>query len=256
MTTTTTSVVPQFLAQYGKDAYVKGWADLWDRGGDYVDWDKGCPNPALEDTLLQQRSILGGPITLDEQGRWHRKKALVPGCGSGLDVLLLASFGYDAYGLEYSHSAVQTCKAQETRSRARGEYPVRDEEVGRGSVTFMQGDFFRDAWLEGIGLGRGDYDVIYDHSFFCALDPSLRPQWGQRKAQLLAPTGRLICLEFPRHQDPSEMGPPYTALSEDYIEHLSQPGLKRVAYWKPERTHANGFDAQGVIQDRVSIWCW
>lgn len=163
-TTATTSVVPQFLAQYGKDAYAKGWADLWERGGDYVDWDMGCPNPALEDTLLQHRSILGGPITLDEHGRRHRKKALVPGCGSGLDVLLLASFGYDAYGLEYSHSAVQTCKAQESRSKARDEYPVRDEDVGRGSVTFVQGDFFDDAWLEGLGLRQGEYDVIYDHS--------------------------------------------------------------------------------------------
>lgn len=167
-TTTTTSssssLVPQFLAQYGKDAYVKGWADLWERGGDYVDWDMGCPNPALEDTLLQYRSILGGPITLDEHGQRHRKKALVPGCGSGLDVLLLASLGYDAYGLEYSHSAVQTCKAEERRSRERDEYPVRDEDIGRGNVTFVQGDFFDDAWLEGLGLGRGGYDVIYDHS--------------------------------------------------------------------------------------------
>lgn len=52
------------------------------------------------------------------------------------------------------------------------------------------------------------------------------------------------------------MGPPYTALSEDYLEHLTQPGLQRVVYCKPDRTHANGIDAQNVIQDRISIWCW
>lgn len=161
---TTTISVPLFLAQYKDNNYVEGWAGLWDRGGDYLDWDKGVPNPALEDTLLQRHSILGGPIATDESGRRYRRKVLVPGCGRGVDVLLLASFGYDAYGLEYSHSAVQACKAEEKRSKAQDQYPVRDEEVGRGSVTFVQGDFFDDSWLTNSGLKRESFDMIYDHS--------------------------------------------------------------------------------------------
>lgn len=161
---TTTISVPKFLAQYKDNNYVKGWEALWERGGDYLDWDKGVPNPALEDTLIQRDSILGGPIIKDKHGRQSKKKVLVPGCGRGVDVLLLASFGYDAFGLEYSHGAVQACKAEEARSKARGEYPVHDEEVGTGNVTFVQGDFFDESWLGRLGLGWGSYDVIYDHS--------------------------------------------------------------------------------------------
>lgn len=65
------------------------------------------------------------------------------------------------------------------------------------------------------------------------------------------------------------MGPPWTASSEDYWKHLTQPGeevfnsknnpidsgLVRVAHWQPDRTHENGKDASGNIQDRVAIWC-
>lgn len=65
------------------------------------------------------------------------------------------------------------------------------------------------------------------------------------------------------------MGPPWTASSEDYWKHLTQSGedvfdskdspngtgLVRVAHWQPDRTHENGKDANGNIQDRVAIWC-
>ncbi|KAE8157177.1 S-adenosyl-L-methionine-dependent methyltransferase [Aspergillus tamarii] len=153
--------VVRFLAHYQGDEYVKGWAELWDKG-DFLDWDKGFPNPALEDTLIQRRSIIGDPIVEDAEGNQYRRKALVPGCGRGVDVLLLASFGYDAYGLEYSHSAVETCKKEE--SETEGRYPIRNPSFGRGRVTFVQGDFFDDAWLDTLGLQRYAFDLVYDHS--------------------------------------------------------------------------------------------
>lgn len=153
--------VVRFLAQYQGGDYVKGWAELWDKG-DLIDWDKGFPNPALEDTLIQRRSIIGDSVVKDAGGSQYRRKALVPGCGRGVDVLLLASFGYDAYGLEYSHSAVETCKKEE--SERGGRYPIRNLEFGRGSVTFVQGDFFDDAWLDALGLLPNAFDLVYDHS--------------------------------------------------------------------------------------------
>lgn len=154
--------VPQFLAQYKGETYVRGWAELWDRG-DCLNWDKGFPNPALEDTLVQHRATLGGPIATNiANGERYRQKALVPGCGRGVDVLLLASFGYDAYGLECGQSAVEACRKEEARSSAN--YPARNREIGRGAITFVQGDFFEDGWLEELGLQRNSFDLIYDHS--------------------------------------------------------------------------------------------
>ncbi|KAF4768589.1 hypothetical protein N7455_012370 [Penicillium solitum] len=268
--------VQAHLSQYKGDKYVEGWASLWDKG-DNLPWDRGFPNPALEDTLVKQRPTIGAPLATDAQGQSYRRKALVPGCGRGVDVLLLASFGYDAYGLEYSAAAVDACKKEESDNASW--YRVRDQTVGTGKVTWIQGDFFDDAWLKEIGVPLNGFDIIYDYTFFCALEPSMRPKWALRQTQLLAPspTGNLICLEFPRHKDPQAPGPPYASPSEAYVAHLSHPGeqvpydakgvvkheplrapskdgLERVAYWKPERTHEVGQGENGVIHDRVSIW--
>ncbi|KAJ5532654.1 hypothetical protein N7494_009206 [Penicillium frequentans] len=265
------------LANYKDEKYVDGWASLWEKNDVKLPWDAGFPNPALEDTLVKQRATIGGPMAEDAQGQSYRRKVLVPGCGRGVDVLLLASFGFDAYGLEYSPGAIEACKKEEAENNSW--YRVRDQAIGRGKVTFVQGDFFDDAWLQSIGVPPNGFDIIYDYTFFCALSPALRPKWALRHTQLLAPSpkGNLICLEFPRHKNPLAAGPPFPVSSEAYMEHLSHPGedipydakglvkqdplrapsksgLERVAYWQPERTHEKGQGENGVIHDRVSIW--
>lgn len=154
----------EFLSQYQNETYLHGWSKLWDLG-DNLNWDKGVPNPALEDTLTQHQHILGSPIvTSPDNNKKQHKKALVPGCGRGVDVLLPASFGYDVYGLECGQSAIDACRTEHARATAMNEYPVRDAKIGRGTVTFVKGDFFQDAWLEEVGLGWNSFDLIYDHS--------------------------------------------------------------------------------------------
>lgn len=155
-------VVVDTIAKHDGNQSFDGWEELWQKGSDFTPWDRGTPHPALEDALLQQRAIIGAPTTTDVQGNLLRKKALVPGCGRGVDVLLLASFGYDAYGLEYSASAVEHCKQEEARNGDK--YPVRDAEVGRGKIVFVQGDFFQNQWLEGLGLSLNCFDLIYDYT--------------------------------------------------------------------------------------------
>ncbi|KAJ6178797.1 hypothetical protein N7519_009258 [Penicillium mononematosum] len=256
--TTPTNIDPKdiqaYWAKYQDDKYVEGWASLWDKGN--LPWDRGFPNPALEDTLVQRTGTIGGPIAQDGQ----RRKALVPGCGRGVDVLLTGELWNEE---------------KENHSR----YRVRDEKVGKGKITFVQGDFFDDTWLKEIGVPRNGFDIIYDYTFFCALNPELRPKWALRHTELLSPSpaGYLICLESPRHKNPLAPGPPFASPSEAYMEHLSHPGekisyndkglvnadpsrepsktgLERVAHWQPERTHTVGQGENGVIHDRVSIW--
>jgi hypothetical protein len=94
-------------------------------------------------------------------------------------------------------------------------------------------------------------------------------------AQLLSPTGVLICLEFPTHKPPKSGGPPWALPSDVYVELFKRPGeeiqydedmkvvkqereesdtaLQRIAYWTPERTHAVGV-IKGIVKDRVSVW--
>ncbi|GFF59640.1 thiol methyltransferase [Aspergillus udagawae] len=92
---------------------------------------------------------------------------------------------------------------------------MQDEKVGKGKVTFIQGDFFNDTWLKEI-------------RFFCALNPELYPKWALQHTKLLAPlpTGNLIYLESPHHKDPLAPSPPFTSPSKAYMEHLSHPSEK------------------------------
>ena len=136
------------------------WSDLWNKG-DFLPWDRGMPNPALIDTLMGQRDQLGTPFVADDFGNKRRKKALVPGCGKGYDVLLLASFGYDAFGLEISEAAVNRCYEEQ---KANGHsYFVRNDTFGAGAVNFIHGDFFGTDWVTNIE-GDGKIDLIYDYT--------------------------------------------------------------------------------------------
>lgn len=136
------------------------WSKLWDKG-DFLPWDRGTPNPALEDILLERQGLIGDCFVPDDHGRRRRKKALVPGCGRGYDVLLLASFGYDAYGLEVSYSAVQRCRREQEINGHK--YPIRNKDAGEGRVEFLMGDFFGDSWTNNVD-GGPIFELIYDYT--------------------------------------------------------------------------------------------
>ncbi|KAL8655013.1 MAG: hypothetical protein Q9226_003206 [Calogaya cf. arnoldii] len=197
------------------------WAQLWD-AGDYLPWDRGRPNPALRDLLNHKKGWIGDHYLEKEDGSKRRKTALVPGCGRGYDVLLLASYGYEAYGLEISDKAVERCL--EEKNTNGDTYMTNIHSDGAGTSTFLKGDFFANDWNNVVPSGT--FDLIYDYTFFCALSPGLRPAWSQRMLQLLTtnPSGLLICLEFPTYKDPSLGGPPFGLTPQTYLEHLSHPG--------------------------------
>ncbi|KAL9617782.1 MAG: hypothetical protein Q9160_007436 [Pyrenula sp. 1 TL-2023] len=146
------------FTQYQGVNYLDGWERLWSEKS-FLPWDRGLPNPALDEVLSQRIELIGHPVEHD--GGSTRKRALVPGCGRGVDVLLLSSFGYDAIGLECSPSAVDECRRlQQERIQ---DYPVRDAKVGRGQIQFLVGDFFKDDWRENLGY-LGTFDLIYDYT--------------------------------------------------------------------------------------------
>lgn len=149
------------FSDYQGPKYADGWADLWAKG-EFLPWDRGNPSPALADTLINHGDVIGHAM-IEEDGQPRRKRALVPGCGRGVDVLLLQSFGYDVIGLEYAPDALKAC--EEYQKEHAGDYPVRDEKIGKGSARFLQGDFYMDDWLEKTGFGKdAKFDLIYDYT--------------------------------------------------------------------------------------------
>jgi Thiopurine S-methyltransferase (TPMT) len=146
--------------EYSGDKYGEGWEKLWSKG-DFLPWDKGAPNPALVDALEERQDLLGSAM-IEEEGKMRRKRALVPGCGRGVDVLLLSSFGYDAVGLEYSETAIKAC--HQFQKEHGSEYPMRDEQIGSGTAKFAVGDFFKDDWIGGSAGPENKFDLIYDYT--------------------------------------------------------------------------------------------
>jgi methyl halide transferase len=104
------------------------WDELYKE--DFLPWDKGFPNPALVDLLTDREDLLPRP----QQGK--KLKALVPGCGKGYDVLLLSAFGYDAYGLDTSNTALDAARTTERQMDGKGIYETRSG-VEKGGITYV-----------------------------------------------------------------------------------------------------------------------
>jgi hypothetical protein len=169
-------------------SHAEGWDSLWAEGT-FIPWDRGYANPALIDFLAspsnpptspdpnptpgapKPNTIDGAGVQLPKNGA-KRGKALVPGCGKGYDVVLLASYGYDAYGLEVSRHAKEGADkylSEPGQGPLEGEYALKDEKVGSGVTKCLLGDFFADAWLQEAGA-EGGFDLIYDNTVGAAWD--------------------------------------------------------------------------------------
>jgi len=145
------------------------WDELYRQG--FIPWDKGIPSAPLAEVLARQDLITEPPVAGTQ-----RKRALVPGCGKGYDVLLLAAFGYDAYGLETSELALKGARETEEKHGQDEPYRVRNESVGKGKVTWISGDFFKDDWAKSLGEGfDGTFDVLFDYTV-CSRSKMLIPR--------------------------------------------------------------------------------
>lgn len=133
--------------------HVSRWEELWTK--QHTPWDRGAASPALIDLLSSKHSDLPDP-----QNGTKRLKALVPGCGTGYDVVLLASHGYESYGLDASATAAKA--AQELFEQS-------ENASLKGQMTIVTGNFFADeAWANVPGFEHGNeqllFDLIYDYT--------------------------------------------------------------------------------------------
>lgn len=63
---------------------------------------------------------------------------------------------------------------------------------------------------------EGDYDLVIEQTFFCALEPSFRKEYVQKMKSLLKPNGKIagLLFQFPL----SEVGPPFGGSKEEYLD--------------------------------------
>lgn len=130
-------------------------------------------------------------------------KILIPGCGHGHEAQYLYEKGF---------RNIHLCDwAQEPLDQ------LQEKLSDLPANHFHQGDFF--------ALQETNFDLIIEQTFFCALSPNLRPQYAQKTASLLAPSGQLIGLlfKFPL----TEAGPPFGGSFSEY-QQLFSPHFSKV----------------------------
>ena len=180
------------------------WEERW-RQGD-TPWEKGYAAPPLSEYLESGVTEL------------HRaRRVLVPGCGSGHDVRELSRHGIAATGLDLSAAAVE---------RARQEAPA-------GGEDYVSGDLFEADWR----VGR-EFDAVWEHTCFCAIDPSMRPAYAKAMAEILPVGGHLVGVFYLTPWDPGEAGngPPFAASREE-IEALFSPWFVARSGRVPDRAY-------------------
>ena len=121
----------------------------------------------------------------------------MPGAGRGHDALAIGQAGWVVTALDFAESL-----------RAR----LAERMAGVGG-TVVIGDAF--------GYKAGPFDLVFDHTFFCAIEPDRRPLFGALVDRVTRPGTRLVSVVFPIGRAPSQSGPPWGVLVEDITRALS-----------------------------------
>jgi methyl halide transferase len=166
-------------------------------------WEKGRAAPPLIDLLENTNpSIWGvGPV-------------LVPGCGTGHDVRAISALGVQILGLDLAPLALDKAN----------EHPI------IGKESYELGDFLDPAWRKG-----KTFSAIWEHTCYCAIDPSRRPDYASACKELIAPGGHLIGVFFltPNDLGEEDCGPPFnSSISE--LDSRFAPEFERIESWIPE----------------------
>lgn len=88
--------------------------------------------------------------------------------------MLLAEAGWDVLGLDLAPTAIVRAEALWKERQAEGERGGKE-----GRLTYKVGNFYE---LD------GQFDLVFDYTFLCALPPEHRPRWAKKMRELLTPT--------------------------------------------------------------------
>lgn len=175
------------LRPQGDEPTATAWSARYDAAD--TPWDLGRASPLLAE-VLSADPALGRP---DGPGR-----ALVPGCGRGHDAVALAVAGWDVV-------AVDIAPATE---------PIAGPALAEAGARFELGD--------ALAHDDGPYDLVFDHTFFCALPLRLRPAFGALCHRVLGPDGVVASVIFPIDRAHDDGGPPFGMSVDDVSAALGE----------------------------------
>lgn len=151
------------------------WQGRYEEGSAH--WDLGAPPPVV----MRLAREFATPV-----------KVLVPGAGSGHDAFGWARAGHETTAFDFAPAAVD---------RARG-------------LAVEQGLAVDLAVADAFALPadwRGRFDVVFEQTLLCAIDPARRGEYVDAMADVLAPGGSLLAVLW-NHGNSG--GPPYDLTPE------------------------------------------
>jgi SAM-dependent methyltransferase len=159
----------------------KNWNSRYDTKE--TGWDIGFVSPPLKEYIDQITDL--------------NIKILIPGCGNAYEAEYLFSKGFkNVFIVDYSQIAISNL------IKRIPDFPI---------FNAVCDDFFNIS---------GQYDLILEQTFFCAIDPKLRNNYAKQISSLLKENGKLVGLFFsvPMFSD----HPPFGGSKQEYIECFSK----------------------------------
>ena len=172
----------------------RNWEALYQTND--TQWDHGEASPGLVDYLLEQSGIPLG-------------QALVPGCGHGHDARALAQAGWMVTGLDIAPSSIPMAKR------------LADEESL--NINYLIGDFLRDKPYQ-------KFDLVFEHTLFCAIQPSQRSDYVKALRGWLKPEGLYLAVNYMITEDNGE--PPFCTTSEELDKRFGE-SFDLLRRWTP-----------------------
>ncbi len=142
-----------------------------------IGWDLGQVSPPIRDYIdqLANKDI----------------RILIPGCGNSYEAGYLLQNGFTNITLiDIAPTLVKQ---------------LQQKFINNHNIKIILGDFFSH---------EGEYDLILEQTFFCAIDPSLRKDYVAKMKALLATGGRLAGLLFDKEFE--QQGPPFGGCQGQY----------------------------------------
>jgi len=195
----------------------------------HTPWDKGEASPPLRDLLTRW----------SEEGADKRQRVLVPGCGTGHDVRAIARAWPEAevIGLDLSPTALAAAR----KVPATG-----------GKDDYLEGDLFT---LAPEDLPGGKLvDLVWEHTCFCAIEPSMRAAYVRAVAGLLVPGGGLWGVFYLDPYDDEHQpgaGPPHGTSVGELHDHFVDR-FEILDEWSPPHTYPGREGREWVMRLRLS----
>ena len=199
------------------------WENRYQTG--QTPFEKGAPSPGLVDFLAAHPDLKRGTVC-------------VPGCGTGHDVRAFAKAGFAAFGFDLAPSAIALARGTPSTVSARiEEYSQRAGTVP-GVPQFQLADFLREEPPQ-------KFDWLFEHTLFCAIQPSERDDYVRAVLRWLKPGGNYLAVNY---FDCGPDGPPWPTTRAEQMQRFS-PHCDLLADWTP-RSYPNR-----TGRERMFWWC-